>query len=336
MYFTLAQVRKALSVSGATGAYTTALVSGAEAEAALNDDINKAVRGLAGLSGWECLRRTVRFISAGPVFALPQGYAGLVRLCVNGTPTTLRGQDFRFLQSGPGDLRRPPRGFSPVPVRNVVDIGPAPVILEPHAPFGLLAFSDQAPEGAALSVTGVRPDGRMVHLEVPVRSFDDYDAPVDGLATVAKVEHVVVDGAVDYVSLYAVPDVDADVAEDRYQIACYNPEVAVPVFRRYEIPGVPPGRPVEVLAETRIDPVPLVRDTDVVPFESPVEPIEWMVRADWAMKSGEVTQAQNYRSQAMNWLKAREVADDTVQTQVVVNSVYNGSMGEVSEEADNI
>ena len=66
------------------------------------------------------------------------------------------------------------------------------------------------------------------------------------------------------------------------------------------------------------------------------EPIEWMIRADWAMKSGEVTQAQNYRNQAMNWLKAHEVTDDTIQTQVVVNSVYAGSMGEISEEADNI
>jgi hypothetical protein len=61
-----------------------------------------------------------------------------------------------------------------------------------------------------------------------------------------------------------------------------------------------------------------------------------MLRADWQMKSGEVTQAQNYRNQAMAWLKSHEVVDDTKQTQVVINSVYNGSMGELSDEAENI
>lgn len=333
MYFTLKQVREALA--GSTGAY----VSDSTPER-LNWDINQAIRGLSGLSGWECMRRTVRFLSAGPVFALPQGYAGIVRVCVNGRPASLRSQDFRFLQSGPGDLKRPPKGFVPVPICNVVDVDVSSVIVEPSHTFKLLAFTDGDVTGLKpprLVVTAMKPDGRMVRIEKAVHSFedfdDDYSTELDASTVLAKIEQVVVENATDYISLYAVAESDETV---RYQIACYNPQIPVPKFRRYEISGIPPDTPVEVLAETRIDPVPLVNDTDVVPFESPIEPIEWMIRADWQMKSGEVTQAQNYRTQAMNWLKAHEVTDDTIQTQVVVNSVYAGSMGEISEEADNI
>lgn len=335
-YYTLAQARKAL-VGNSTGAYLSGDIDA---------EINRAVYALSGLSGWECLRRTVRFLSAGPVFALPQGFAGLVRVCVNGRPSTLRGQDFRFLQSGPGDLRRPPRGFTLVPPRNVQDVGTSPVIFEPSAPFRAFAFADgPVPEDFRVVVTGVRPDGRVASVElVPYQhpSYDAQGALVSGVepedAEPAAVEFTTVDEVVlrgeasEYVTLYAA---DAADLSRRVQLAYYNPRIPVPRFRRYELSGVPPDAPVEVLAEARVDYVPLVRDTDVLPFPA-IEPVEWMIRADWAMKSGEPTQAQNYRTQAMNWLKAQEVVEDTVQTQVVVNSVYAGSMGEVSEEADNI
>ena len=301
MYYTLAQVREALI--GSTG---RELNDGAYTSSNLNRDIDRAVRGLVGLSGWECMRRTVRFFSAGPVFALPQGYAGLTRVCVNGRPAALRGQDFRFLQAGPGDLRHPPAGFEPIPTRNVKDIGMSPVILEPIQPFKMLAFVDvpdseveaeSSPEEAvspALVVKGIRPDGRLVTVRLDLNPFPDdgdigsaeYDIPDVSLV---RIENVAIDGdAPGYITLYAVDEADET---NRYQIACYHPKVTIPMFRRYTIDGIPPGAPVEILAETRIDPLPLTEDTDVIPFQDPVEPIEWMIRADWAMKSGEQVQA---------------------------------------------
>ena len=335
-YYTLSQARQALT--GATGAY---------ASTDLTADINKAVYALSGLSGWECLRRTVRLASVGPVFALPQGYEGLVRVCINGKPAMLRTQDFRYLQSGPGDLRRPPRGFAPCPLKNIVDAGLSPVIYEPQRAFRVFAFTDSPVEvnEPELVVTGRLCDGRSVQTSLPLHHLPVYDSAgelVPGTAEPSEVssapfefvqldEVVVPDGMSGYTILYA-EDVEGGA---RYQIALYNPRVSVPKFRRYEISDVPPGKPLEILAETRIAFTPLVKDTDVLPFPA-LEPVEWMIRADWAMRSGEPTQAQNYRTQAMNWLKAQEVADDTVQTQVVVNSVYAGSMGEISEEADNI
>ena len=79
----------------------------------------------------------------------------------------------------------------------------------------------------------------------------------------------------------------------------------------------------------------LIEDTDILPF-SCLEPIEWMIRADWQMKAGEVTAATNYQNKAAQWLKAQEITYDTVQTQVVINSIFEGSPGDISAESVNI
>ena len=112
MQYTLGQaIRKLSTTSHAYGADNVA------------DGINDAIQALAGLTGWECLRKVLRIFSAQPSFALPQGCAGLVRACVGGRPVSVRGQDFEFLHSGPGDIRTPPPGFSRIPNANIVDRG---------------------------------------------------------------------------------------------------------------------------------------------------------------------------------------------------------------------
>ena len=133
-------------------------------------------------------------------------------------------------------------------------------------------------------------------------------------------------------ALYAAYGPDLSV---RAPVALYHPGVAAPAFRRYSASGVPPDRPFEVLAEATIDPLPLVSMSDVLPFEA-LEPVEWMIRADWEMRSGEVSKAEKYRADAAQWLQAQEIADETFQTAVVVNSTYSGSMGELTREMENI
>jgi hypothetical protein len=54
------------------------------------------------------------------------------------------------------------------------------------------------------------------------------------------------------------------------------------------------------------------------------------------MKAGEVDQAQKYYNQAASWLKAQEVVKETTQTSLVVNSVFENSMGQLSAESVNI
>lgn len=310
----------------------------------VKDGINDAIQALAGLSGWECLRRVLRFSSVGPRISLPQGSAGLVRLCMNGRPLSVRSQDFRFIQSGPGDLRRPPHGFRLLKPENVLDVGKKPVVIEPPAPFRLLAYSDGDNE-PCLTVRGVAIDGRDTVVHVPMTESPVYD-PVSGelvsgvelvdaeLSTVVLqtiVEVTLDDCAAHYVTLFAADEL----TDERYPIALYHPFVKAPRFRQYMIPEVAPGQPVDILAEVRIEPLPLVRDTDVVPFDS-LEPIEWMMRANWCMQSGEVDAAGKYQSYAEKWLKSRELVDDVVQTSVVINNAFSNSLGELSVEAWNI
>ena len=314
MRYTLGQARKRLAGYGNTYGITN-----------LDDAINAAIQALASLSGWECLRKVVRYSSVGPCFTLPQGSAGLVRVCVNGRPATLRGQDFRFALSGPGDMNRPP--FQPVLRDQVLDLGAHPLIDDPKKPFRLVAVAD-GDEEPPVKVRGLDKDGRLpVSSEIPVVHGEPSDSDPDK-TVFSKVDAVTIDKCAEKtVRLYACC---ADDPSDRYQVAEYHPGVRVPTFRRYGILGMPPDMPVELLAEVRLDPFPLVDEDDVLPFDD-VEPIQYMIMYGWKMRASEVDVAQKYLNQAQQWLKAQEVAEDTVQTPVRMNVQYDGSLGELSD-----
>lgn len=332
MRYTLGQARKKLA--GFTHAWGSHDV---------RESVNDAIQALAGMSGWECLRRVLRISSAGPVFALPQGCAGLVRVCVNGRPMTIRGQDFEFLHSGPGDLSRPPSGYRPIVPGNVIDRGEHPVYHMPGTPFRVTARTDK-PDQPGVVVVGVGPDG--TRKRVFVKSYqaptvDFQTGQVVGVETdvrdsyaddvLIRIDEVVIaHDATSYINLYAM-GVDQTTCEE---LGRYNPEVKVPRFHWYEIVGLDrPGY--ELLVEVRLDPLPLIEDCDVLPFDT-LDPIEWMIMASWKFRASEIDAAQKYQNQAANWLKAREVAADTFQTTVVVNNIYQGSLGETSMDAFNI
>lgn len=323
--------------------------SGAYASTDIVRSINKAIRALAGMKGWQCLRRSVRFFSVGPCFTLPQGCAGLVRVCVNGRPTTVRGQDFRFLQSGPGDILssfRVPDGFTTV--SNVIELGRTAIMTEPPNEFKVFAYKDDPSKVAKLTIHGVDASGRRTSLVIAdgdMLEWPVYDSSgtktsgtEPGEATPCDVPFmeitsvVVDDTSTTNVTLYAS---DLAMPDDRFPISQYDYRVKVPTFVRYELPDVRVGQPVELLAEVRIDPLPLVEDSDVLPFDS-VEPVEYMIRAEWAMRSGEASQADKYRTAAANWLLSQEITEDTKQTQFLINSVMAGSPGEISMDAENI
>lgn len=354
MLYTLSKAKKALRES--TNAY---------GQTDLRAMINRAIQSLAGMKGWERLRKVLRFPCVGPRFFLPQGCAGLVRACVNGHPATVRAQDFSFIHSGPGDMVHPPLGFMPVRAANVRDAGEEPVMFQPSAPCYLGVWS---PKGAPVySESGhvpvtlrcITPDGRYIRLGLGVNEDPEYDSsgnhvsgapfnsepgavdessesdyPIWDTTLVQCVTEVVLDVPDDYgeyLVLYAKDHLRGTV----YPLASYNPEVDIPVFRHYEISDIRPGCPVEILAETRLEPLPLVKDSDVLPFQN-ISPVEWVIRGDWAMKANEVDTAQKYYAQAAQWLQAQEVVDTTIQTAIVVNSSFVNSPGEVSIEAVNI
>lgn len=319
MQYTLGQACRKLS--HATHAY---------GEDDVREAVNDAIQALAGMSGWECLRRTVRIISASPLFSLPQGCAGLTRACLAGRPATLRGQDFEFLHSGPGALNALPRGFSPLAPANIVDRGLQPVEFHPAPGFRLFAVSEGEGE-PPLAVKAVDADGNVRRADVPAQAAAP-DEATPGESAYASVLSVSVDAesAREYVSLWAV---QAD--GSRVRLGTYNPFVAAPSFRAYEVRNAPPCPSYDLLAEVRIDPLPLVEPSDIVPFDS-LEPIEWMAQSRWMTRSGEVDAAQKLHALAANWLKAREVAADTVQTSVVFNNLFSASLGEASMDSVNI
>lgn len=327
MQFTLKTAKKRLVES-----------SNAYGQNDLRDIVNNAIQHLSTMAGWERLRRVLRFCTVGPHFVLPQGCAGIVRACVNGRPTTVRAQDFRFLHSGPGEMARPPSGFCFVRASNIIDAGMKPVMFEPMAPFRVFATAPHAggtgSANARIVVKGISPAGEFVQVVLspaPESDGPSFTGVVVPATVFQNVTEVTLDGTDEYVTLYA-EDV---VTEVRWPIAVYNPFIEAPEFRHYDIRDVNPGQPIELLVECRIDPVPLVEDTDVVMLPS-FNPIEWVVRGDWQMKAGETEAAQKYYSMAANWLKALEVVETTEQTSIVVNSVFDNSLGEVSMESVNI
>lgn len=299
----------------------------------IGEQINNAIAALAGLNGWEFLRRLVRFFTATPVFSLPQGVAGLVRVCVNGEPASLHGTDYQFLHSGPGDLDRFLRlGFRPVPAREVADVGFSPLMYPLAGPSILLATAAHVDEGrpqAPITVTGCTSNGERVSVQydvvqggpgfIPV--YKDFYGSSD--VRFLSVESVVLDAHADnYITLWGF-SLDGRVT----LLGHYHPSVQVPKFRQYRIKSGG-GGPFDLLAEVRIDPLPLINDEDVVPLPS-LEPIRLMMLYEHQVAMNELQSAQQYMQQAMQWLQQMQVADNTVQTPVVQNVLFEGSGGDI-------
>lgn len=287
--------------------------------------INEAIQALSGLAGWDCMRKVVRILSESPVFALPQGCSGLVRACVNGKPTSIRGQDFMFLHSGPGDLRNAPHGYDLIPNANILDSGYFPTMVVPSSSCKLFVRST---DSAPVTVKGVLQGSNQIKtvvIEPTTDSVEDAETTDEVFSNILSV--TIDECATEYSELYA------DYGTLRISLGSYHPDVKAPQFHLYTIQNA--RGPLDILAEVRIDPLPLVRDTDIIPFDS-LEPIEYMIQARWLTKSGEIDAAQKFHALAGQWLKMRETVANTVQTPVIVNSLFSMSGGEISYSAENI
>ena len=299
----------------------------------VGERINAAVAALAGLNGWEFLRRLVRTFSATPVFSLPQGVAGLVRVCINGRPASIHGTDYQFLHSGPGDLESfISRGYKLLRTSEVADLGYSPTLFPLAGPMFLAATSAHVDEGRAqapITVTGLTPAGIRVTRKYAVTQGaygqpPDYSVFYDARdVAFMSIESVVLDAHADeYISLWGMSQDGLTM-----MLGHYHPSIQVPKFRQYRIESGP--GPFDILAEVRVDPLPLIDDSDVIPIPS-IEPIKLMMLYDTYLVLNELTTAQQYMQQAIAWLQQMQVADNTVQTPVVQNTLLEGSGGEVS------
>lgn len=299
----------------------------------VGERINSAITALSGLNGWQFLRRLVRTFSATPVFSLPQGVAGLVRVCVNGKPSSVHGTDYQFLHSGPGDLENfLNRGYKLLRSSDVADLGYSPTMVPVSEPICLVAKAANVDSGkrqAPLTVTGLTPNGIRITKKYEVSQgvfgqLPEYAEFEDSSSTMfLSIESVVLDSHADeYISLWGMTQNGMT-----YMLGHYHPSIQVPMFRQYRIESCP--GPYDILAEVRIDPLPLVDDNDVVPIPS-IEPIKLMMLYETYLTLNELNVAQQYMQQAMAWLQQMQVTDNTVQTPVVQNTLFEGSSGEMS------
>lgn len=300
--------------------------------------INDAIRALCGANAWEheFLRQVVRISSAGPVFTLPQGSAGLVRACVNGRPVTLHGQDFQFLSSGPGEFEtHAGPWFRRLAEQEIEDLGMSPVWMQPGKKGGVLSATvpsdaaGQPPVTVHVVTTG--GEERTITLTPTLEGAEPETSgePV----MVASVSSIVVDPcATKYVTIWLSGE------GGKVRIAKCHPAVHVPEFRRYRVNSPHFHRhhgPCEILAEIQIDPLPLVDDDDVVPFPT-LEPIKCMLLYQWNLQNNETAAAEKYLTQATSWLGRFNSSKNVMQTPTVMNVPYNMSMGELSNWCTNL
>lgn len=283
------------------------------------------------------LRKVMRLNVGSEYFALPQGCGNLIRAAIDGTPVTLQGPEYEFLHSGPGDLDFVDPGWAPL--HGIQRVGVFPTMYALTEVMPLAAVSTAVPAGP-LRVRGLDVNGERISETVtvtPVTSLDDELAPEDVTWTTkefASIESVTVPSdASAYLRLVSVSG-----GGDIYTLSRMHPKVAIPEFTRYRLPGFSPhttNKTYRVLAEVALQFIPLVDDDEVIPFDS-LLPVQYMMQAMASMEAGEVKTADEYRQRAEVLLLRREESELEKQTLHVVNMLYDGSPGEMTDRYNNI
>ena len=292
----------------------------------IGQKINDAVRALCSLNPHEheLLRQVVRLFSATPVVSLPQGSAALVRACVNGRPATMRGQDFQFLSSGPGDYVRRSEGYSHK-VARFTDLGTVPTWYALPGPGKLAIISKAGDPQPPVIVHAVDSCGDPVKLTLDPQHDDPDTAITFSETAVYSVNRVVLgEGTTDYLTLMF----DSGNGGEPLVLGRYHPKVRVPEFRQYKL-DVPFKGPYDILAEIQFEPMELVDDDDIIPFPS-LEPIKCMMKYEWHLQNDESQAADHDLKSAMQWLAMENNSRNVMQTPTVINVPYVGSMGEMS------
>lgn len=319
------------------------------------DAINQALDLLACSDNWARLRRTVRLLTSHYSLALPQQYKTLVRAGIGRRTVTVHGPEFEFLHGGPGDYTLAPEGFAEL--TGFVESGFSPTEFDIETAGKLMAFSTQenAPD---LRVIGTDSDGNPVTVDVPVNTWTgpaDFDTAIAEASkttdAISAITRVFVDSdATKYISLYVETD---DVP---LYVSKYHPKIQVPEFRRYRLPSanscstdyygvqltnredalhVHTDGYYQVYAEVTLNTLPLVEDTDVLPFDS-LQPLEEMLQAMWCYRSNEAKAGADFQALAQSHLKQREIQEQRRQEFVVENALYDMGAADISTRWFNV
>lgn len=305
----------------------------------VGEAINDAVERLAATESWRCMERIVRVYAVDQVLPLPQNVAAILRATVAGTPSHIWGTDYQFISSGVGDLDYREGGLG------LTDAGAGHCVMfdiPVNESAYLFAISDYPGDrGKVMALRVLVPDGTERNLEIPIGSWqggvvgqiNGHDLRRTTIACV-KVDKVVLpDGLEGYVSLYA--QMSDDAADIRF-LGKYHPHITVPDFRRYRINhAMDAGVPLDILAQVRLNFVPLVDDNDVIPFDS-LFAVQAMVQSQKEFNAGNIDQAMKYQALAVSLMEAKQQTQTRSQGLVVENALYDMSPGSMSGTFENL
>ena len=300
--------------------------------------INTAVDELASSKNWQKLKRVKRFLVYDEYVPLPQDCDSIIRACIDGIPIDVKGSDYDFLSSGPGDLDYIPDGYAPI--HNIQDTGYFPTMYDITGEDGvkLIAFGTQDLTGDTIKIRGKNEHGDTVVSNITYKVWADADLGIDAedaavCATLTasdglycEIDKITLpDGVEEYVSLYALADGVFTF------LSRMHPGEKIPQFRRYRIAGFKSdaGGYYRLLAEVKLKALPMVEDWEPMPFDS-LLPVQYMLQSLWYMNSGEIKSADEYRQRAVMALVVREDAQQERQGIVILNTRYEDSLGDLS------
>lgn len=283
--------------------------------------INDAVDRLMSTKSWKCLSRIVRMCVVDQVFPMPQNVESITRAVVDGVPVSVFGSAYQFLSSGPGDLDyrvNATSGYNDV--MDVAGFHPTmfDIPLDLDDGYSLVAFcTNPADAGKQIFVEGYGPKNEERKESLIINRWaNGVEGAIHGEFgsgnhrsehTYRTLGHVILpEGLVGYTSLYAVR---LDTNEMRF-LAKYHPRILVPDFRRYRL-----TQPLDltnaasaayVLAEVKLAFVPLVDDTDLLPFDS-LAAVKLMMQSILKENAGALQEAV-----ALSQLAEKALADKQV------------------------
>jgi len=300
----------------------------------VGETINQACDELARTRTFQRMKKVIRITVDSEYFGLPQDCGSLLRAAVDATPVSIHGTEYEFLHSGPGDLDFQAAGLAPL--NGIQRLGVFATMIDPSEALPLVAYTTTAAPATPLRVRGKNADGDIVVETVPVLVWtgpaDAATIDVSAISTLTTNTFVEIhsitlpNDAAGYISLFAVGD-------ELECLARMHPKVVVPEFTRYRLPGFSSddGASYKVLAEVGARFMPMVDDDEIVPFDS-LLPLQYMLQSMAAMEAQEVKMADDYRMRAEAVLIRREESELEKQGLVVINPLYDGSIGQASNE----
>lgn len=299
--------------------------------------INEALDTLSQTKSWQSMRKVMRFTVDGEFFSLPQDCGRIIRCAVDGTPLQVRGQDFEFLSAGTGDFDYFEGTGLGILMAKREGVYPTMYNL-PEGGGRLAAFSATPPTAGSVKAKIRTDDGEIVTVDIPCRSglAEDGDpASVDpthvtALTAVEILGITIPSDAGAYINLYSTDGVEFAF------LSHMHPKIRVPEFTRYRLPGFETTvTEYRLLVECGLRFLPLVDDDEPIPLNS-IRPLQYMLQSFFAMDSGEVRTADEYRARAEAELTRREETENEKQGINIINNLYSGSNGEASVEWENV